>query len=341
MDKTVASAWCPRCLSPRVAPVAGKSGLPKFFMKILSGRISGPEEAGAAEGIPGWHCLDCGQSWGNTVPAQGAGAGERAEPAAGMRLMTVSFADLAFSAGFGERLTAEDLVAVLNRHFSLQAAAVLEQQGRLDGIYTTAIRAFWGLPFAGKEDHARLACRAALAQLQAIDRLQGDLVHLPPVWLYIGISTGRVVSGKLGPEGARSHRVLGDTVDLGQRLAAVNQYYGTSILVTEETIKLAGAAVVAREIDFLLVKGRKDPVRIFELLGRRGEVPEPRLRLCGQFEAALAAYRREEWDLGERTFQACLEISPGDTPSMLFLERIKHLRAKAPDEQWNGVGTTG
>jgi adenylate cyclase len=262
----------------------------------------------------------------------------------GRRVMTVSFADLVGFSGLGEHLTPSGLVNLLNRHFTLQAFAVQQEQGVIDKFIGDSVLAFWGPPFTGPEDHPLLACRAALAQLEAIETLQAELPELTGLRklramldLRIGISTGDVVVGNIGSASARSYTVIGDTVNLGQRLEAANRVYGTRILASEDTVAGAGAAIAAREIDFLLVKGKTEPARVFEVVGLAGQVPEARLALNERFAEALAAYQAQQWDRSETAWRGCLELFPGDGPSRLFLERVRHLRTQPPGEPWNGI----
>jgi adenylate cyclase len=262
----------------------------------------------------------------------------------GRRLMTVSFADLESFTSIGEQLTANGLVNLLNRHFTLQAEAIQQQKGIIDKFIGDAVLAFWGPPFTTPEEHPLLACRAALGQLEALKTLRADLPeltglrkNLPHLNLRIGISTGEVVVGNIGSESARSYTVIGDTVNLGQRLENANKIYGTHLLMSEATWEGAGTAIVAREIDFLVVKGKTEIARIFEILGLKGEVPEAKLSLSERFREALEAYRSQEWDRSETALQNCLELFPEDGPSQLFLERVRQLRAQPPGEPWNGV----
>jgi adenylate cyclase len=316
MTKSTGPQGCPGCQAPQVAPLASGSS----WRQALWGRIASREKSQV------WFCRHCGERWyGPPAPDEGPG-GEDANGT--MKLMTVSFANLADSGGLGE-CPVWDLVALLNGHFSLQVQAIRDQQGHFDKIMGMAVQAFWEAP-GGGEDHAALrACRAALAQLRAMETLRTIFPEGPRARLSIGISTGRVLAGYLGPEGARSYSVLGDNVKLSQRLEAGNRIYGTDILISEETCQRAGEAMVSREIDALMVKGRKDPVRIFELLGEKNQVPEAGVLLRDKFLLALEAYKRQEWDRAAGAFQACLDISPTDGPSRLYLER---LRDKPPPE---------
>ena len=262
----------------------------------------------------------------------------------GRRVMTVSFADMEGFTGIGESLTPQGLVNLLNRHFTLQAKAVQQCQGIIDKFIWDAVLAFWGPPFTTPEEHPLLACRAALEQMAALETLRIDLPqitglrkNLPRINLRIGISTGEVVVGNIGSESARSYTVIGDTVNLGQRLEAANKVYGTHILVSEPTREAAGSDMVFREIDFLVVKGKTETARIFEVLGQQGEIAESKLLLSELFSEALEAYRSQEWDRSEAALHGCLELSPEDGPSRLFLQRVRQLRTQPSDKQWDGV----
>ncbi len=262
----------------------------------------------------------------------------------GRRVMTVSFADLVGFTGISEHLTPSRMVNLLNRHFSLQAQAVQQNLGVIDKFIGDALMAFWGPPFSAEENHARLACQAALAQLQALAALRDELPeltglrkNLPPIDLRIGISTGEVIVGNIGAENARSYTVIGDTVNLGQRLEQANRIYGTEILLSEAASLAAGTDFVTREIDLLVPKGKMEPIRVFELLGLQGQVPETKLEIVRRFAPALVAYRSRQWDQAESLFHSCLEVFPQDGPSRLFLDRIRHLRTQPPEEHWQGI----
>jgi adenylate cyclase len=262
----------------------------------------------------------------------------------GRRVMTVSFCDIVSFTGIGEHLTATGLVNLLNRHFTLQAEAVQREKGVIDKFIGDAVLAFWGPPFTSPEEHPLLACRAALGQLQALQTLRAELPeltglrkNLPILDARLGISTGEVVVGNIGSESARSYTVIGDAVNLGQRLEGANRLYGTRILISEATWQAAGTAIISREIDYLLVKGKTEPARAFELLGLSGQVPETLLQLCQRFAEALEAYRSQKWDLARKAFQSCLELVPDDGPSRLFLERSQSLQTQPPSEPWDGI----
>src|SRR5215510_2569920 len=271
---------------------------------------------------------------------------ERGEEAvaSGRHEMTVLFADLVGFTGLSERLTPMLMVKLLNRHFGLQALAIQEHRGIVDKFVGDSIVAFWGPPFVKSEEHVILACRAAHAQLAAIDNLRLELPDItglrrdaPTVDLCIGICTGDVVVGNIGSENTRSYTVVGDTVNLAARLERANRVYGTKILINENTAQALGAEFETREIDTISVKGKTETTRIFELMSAAGKLSEESIRLRERYDPARRSYLAQDWDVAEAGFQDCQQIRPRDGPSRVLLERIQFLRRNHPGKDWNGV----
>ncbi len=262
----------------------------------------------------------------------------------GRRDMTVSFADLVGFTSLSERLTPLLMVTLLNRHFGLQAIAVQEHHGVVDKFVGDSVMAFWGPPFVKPEEHAVLACRAAQAQLGALDALRRELPDitglrrdLPAIDLCIGICTGEVVVGNIGSDNTRSYTVIGDTANLAARLERANRVYGTQILVAEATAQMTGSQFEMREIDAIFVKGKTETTRVLELMSAAGQLSEELARLRERYEQARRTYLAQEWDLAEAIFRECLQIRPNDGPSRVFVERIQVLRRNPPAKDWNGV----
>jgi len=262
----------------------------------------------------------------------------------GRRDMTVSFADLVGFTSLSERLTPLVMVTLLNRHFGLQALAVQEHHGVVDKFVGDSIVAFWGPPFVKSEEHAGLACRAAQAQLLALDTLRRELPDItglrrdaPAVDLCVGICTGEVVVGNIGSENTRSYTVVGDTVNLAARLERANRVYGTQILVGESTAHAIGSEFEIREIDTIAVKGKTETTRIFEVMSMAGQLSEESVRLRERYDQARRMYLGQDWDRAETAFRECLQIRPNDGPSWVLLERIQFLRRNPPGKDWNGV----
>ena len=269
---------------------------------------------------------------------------ELTEAKGSRREMTILFCDMTGFTALSEGMTPAALVNVLNRYITVMSEPVRRNNGIIDKYIGDGIMAFWGPPFTGTDDHSGPACLAALDQLAGLAGFRAELPEItglrrgfPEVDIRIGIATGDVVVGNIGSEQTRNYTVIGDTVNLASRLEAANKTYGTRALVSEGTNRFAADLVETREIDQVLVVGKTEPQRVFELLGRKGEVSGERLALRDAFGAALAAYRRKNWGEARAGFEGCLEIVPGDGPSTALLRRIAQFCTTAPGLDWDGV----
>jgi adenylate cyclase len=269
---------------------------------------------------------------------------ELIDPQGDRREMTILFCDMQGFTGFSEGMTPAGLVNVLNRYLAVVSEPVRRNDGIIDKYIGDAVMAYWGPPFTAAETHAMLACCAALDQLEAIAAFETELPELTGVRrqllkpaVRIGIGSGEVVVGNIGSAHTRSYTVIGDTVNLAFRLEGACKLYGTRVLLAEQTRRLAGDTIEARELDTVLVVGKTEPERIFELLGRAGEVAPDRLELRDAFETGLAAYRGQAWEEAAAGFRRCLAIRPDDPPSRLLLARIETFREHPPAPDWGGV----
>jgi adenylate cyclase len=260
------------------------------------------------------------------------------------RNLTVFFSDIEGFIGISEQLTAGAVVNLLNSYFGVIAAVIHKHRGVIDKYIGDAVMAFWTPPFSAGDDHASDACLAALAQQEAIIALRAQLPEItgmrrnpPKLMVRMGIATGEGVVGTIGSEAARSYTVIGDTANLASRLESINKLYGTSIILSEETYRLAQQAIEARELDMITVAGKTEPVRIYEAMGRAGELRPEQSKLRDQFACGLAAYRQQDWDAAQTYFESCLGTVVEDGPTHLFLERVALLRGTPPPPDWNGI----
>ena len=271
-----------------------------------------------------------------------AGNGQAAE----RRVVTVFFSDIKGFSTLSEQLTADVIVRLLNGYFTAVTTIIRERNGIVDKFIGDAVMAFWAPPFSPGDQHAADACLAALAQQAVLDGFRRELSQLtglrrnvPDFRVRMGVSTGEVVVGTIGSETTKSYTVIGDTVNLASRLESANKVYGTGIMVAEDTMRLARQAVEARELDLLVVAGKTEPIRVFEVLAPAGELSPEMAELRGLFEDGLAAYREAKWEIADRQFRECLRLKPDDAPSHTFVERIALLQAHPPSATWNGVWT--
>jgi adenylate cyclase len=260
------------------------------------------------------------------------------------RVMTVSFSDLVGFTAMCEQLTPDGVVRFLNQYFTLMSEPIREHRGIIDKFIGDAIMSYWGPPFTGEKEHAALACFSALDQISQMEqfrRLLPDLLGLrkglPTVNFRIGIASGDVTVGTIGSELSKGFTVIGDNVNLASRLEGANKEYGTTILINEDTWRLASDAIEARELDSIRVVGKTEPVRIYELLGRKGQLGRTAMELKERFEQGLRHYRNADWDEAENCFRDCLKLNPDDQPSRLFISRLEQLRADPSARQADGV----
>ncbi len=259
--------------------------------------------------------------------------GIEAKPGGTMRPLTILFADVAGFTGLSERL-GDKIVPLIGRYLDAASQAVDRERGTIDKFIGDAVMAFWGAPQANP-DHARDACRGALALKRAVaeTRLTDDKGE--PLTIRIGLNSGTVLVGNIGSERRLNYTVIGDAVNVASRLEGINKIYGTHILVGEETRRLAGDTIMVREIDRIAVFGRMQGVAIYELLGLNEGAPglPAWARL---YEEGLADYRARRWHEAIARFERLLNLRD-DEPSRLMIARCRELIASPPGEGWTAV----
>lgn len=260
------------------------------------------------------------------------------------QLMSIFFSDIEGFTRICEDLTPTGAVRLINQYFTLMSAPIRSRTGIIDKFIGDSIMAYWGPPFTLASEHALQACRAALEQQALVEKFQemlpevlGIRKNVPTIRVRMGIATGDVTVGSIGSEDARSYTVIGDNVNLASRLEGANKYYRTQILISEDTCKLAGDGIEAREIDAIRVVGKTDPVRVYELLGLKGGISAACAQLRSHYERGLGLYRARQWDDARAAFEDGLRVRPDDGASHLFIERIDVLRSQTLPEQWDGV----
>jgi adenylate cyclase len=259
------------------------------------------------------------------------------------RELTVMFSDIRGFTSMSEKLTPEGLTQFLNEYLTPMTEILIQREGTLDKYMGDAIMAFWGAPIEQK-DHAARAALAAIDMMEKLDQLKQKwrAEGKPDIDIGIGLNSGLMRVGFMGSERMRNYTLLGDNVNLGSRLEGTNKNYGTHIIVSETTFNAAKHVVYGRWLDAVRVKGKHQPVNIYELLGRLphpGAKPPPEMqKLIDVFEAGLKHYRAQQWSEAELAFNACNELRPGGDPtSVIYLERIAHFKEEPPPEKWDGV----
>tara|TARA_B100000614_G_scaffold258458_1_gene280637 strand:+ start:2491 stop:4881 length:2391 start_codon:yes stop_codon:yes gene_type:complete len=183
--------------------------------------------------------------------------------------LTVFFSDIRGFTTLSESMSPQELVNHLNVYLTAMTDTILEYRGTLDKYVGDEIMCFWGAPLP-QEDHAILACKSALRQMQKLDELNSQWPPEKQINIGIGINSGIMTVGNMGSQGRMNYTLMGDNVNLGARLEGTNKQYGTGIIISEFTYGLVKDRVIARELDNIRVKGKNKPVVIYELV----DVPE-------------------------------------------------------------------
>jgi adenylate cyclase len=260
--------------------------------------------------------------------------------------VTVMFSDIRGFTTISEKLDAQDLAIFLNQYLSDMTRIVFEEQGTLDKYIGDAVMAFWGAPFE-EEGHGRRACETALKMMERVREMQKvwESEGKPQLDIGIGLNTGVASVGNMGSALRYGYTALGDAVNLSSRLEGLNKDYGTHVIVNETTYEVAKSdGFVFRELDLIRVKGKLQPVTIYELIGRKDETsvygsPEELKQRLECFERGRDLYRKRRWEEAQRVLEQILTRWPDDGPSRAYWKRCQEYLFEEPPSGWDGVFT--
>jgi len=260
--------------------------------------------------------------------------------------ITVMFSDIRGFTTISEKLDAQDLALFLNQYLSDMTQLVFEHHGTLDKYIGDAVMAFWGAPFE-EPGHAGRACNTSLKMMARVREMQKqwEAEGKPHLDIGIGLNTGVASVGNMGSVLRYGYTALGDTVNLSSRLEGLNKDYGTHILVNETTYAAAKEDGFAfRELDLIRVKGKLQPVTIYELIGRSGEnsaygTPDDLRTRLEVFQKARGLYCKRQWEDAQKAFQSILDKWPDDGPSRTYWKRCQDYLFDEPPSGWDGVFT--
>jgi adenylate cyclase len=252
------------------------------------------------------------------------------------RELSVLFTDVRGFTTISEGLDPRELSKLMNEFLTPLTRVIYKYRGTIDKYMGDCIMAFWGAPIHDAQ-HARNAVMAGLEMHKALADLQPYFKQngWPPIHIGVGVNSGRMSVGNMGSEIRLAYTVMGDAVNLASRLEGITKLYGVGMIVGEMT-RSATADIVYRELDKVKVKGKDEPVAIFEPLGLAGDVSKARqddLKLWGQ---ALRLYRTRDWDMAELQLINLLRTEPSSVLYRLFLDRIAFYRTNPPEDGWDG-----
>jgi adenylate cyclase len=255
------------------------------------------------------------------------------------KVLTVLFSDLEGFTSHSERYTPGEMVDMLADYYNSVTEEVFSHQGTLKEYVGDELMAIFGAPLE-HADHAERACATALAMRERRLALAAEWGPLgrPMLHARTGINSGPMLVGNLGSKYRFAYGVLGDQVNLASRLEGLNKVYRTDILIGENTARTVEGRFLLREVDLVRVKGRKQAVRIYELLAKAGTAVAPELeKALTAYAQGLQAYRERSWNEAIVLFNEALAVRPSDGPSREMLARCEvYLRTPCPDD-WDGV----
>ncbi|MCB1141151.1 MAG: adenylate/guanylate cyclase domain-containing protein [Leptospiraceae bacterium] len=260
--------------------------------------------------------------------------------------ITAFFSDVAGFSNISEQLNSKDLAALLNEYLSAMTIILKENKGTLDKYIGDAVVGIFGAPIVRKEHFYE----AAIASLDMIDKLEDLKKYWTANNLYIkdaqemnvriGLNTGLAKVGFMGTDNLASYTMMGDTVNLAARLEAAGKDYGVSILISENTNNLIKERMFTREMDAVRVKGKNEPVKLYELISRRGQTDPKVLESSALYEEGFKLYLKREWKNAISRFEEAINAKgKKDKAATMLIDRCQFYLANPPDESWDGVFT--
>ena len=252
------------------------------------------------------------------------------------RDLSVLFSDIRGFTTIAEGLTPEDLVHLLNEYLTVMTDIVFKYDGMLDKYMGDAIMAIYGAPLE-LPDHPIKACRSALEMMEELKRLNQKWTGegKQPMDIGIGINTSPMMVGNMGSEQRFDFTVMGDSVNLGSRLESANKSYKTNIIISEFTFERVKDKFVCMELDSVRVKGKTQPVRIYNLVGK--DVPATQERIINEFNQGLALYKKRKWAKAIHVFENITAMDPNLFAAQVYIERCLDLKKNPPSADWDGV----
>jgi adenylate cyclase len=257
------------------------------------------------------------------------------------RELTVFFSDIADFTRISEQYHSkpEGLVMLLNEFLDEMTRIVLKYEGTLDKYEGDAIMAFWGAPLPQK-DHALRTCFAALEMQKRLEvlRVKWTKEGKPALAVRMGINTGIMIVGNMGGKDRFDYTVIGDSVNLASRLEGANKQYKSNIMISDFTYTHVREKVVVRELDLIQVKGKMEPVKVYELLGSaKMEMSDSKRQALELYQEGLKLYRARQWEESIAYMQQAYSLDETCYTAQIYTERAGLYKLTPPPDDWNGI----
>jgi adenylate cyclase len=253
------------------------------------------------------------------------------------RELTVLFSDIRGFTSLSEALAPKELAQIMNEYMTLMTRVIHRHRGTIDKYIGDAIMAFWGAPLSDTF-HANNALLAALEMQHELRGLRQRFAtkNWPQLKSGIGLNTGLMSVGNMGSEFRMAYTVLGDAVNLGSRLEGLCSVYGVEILVSEAT-RNSVSGVLFREIDRVRVKGKEQPVIIYQPLGQQDGITTEKHLELEQYQQALNLYKKQDWPKALQAFQSLHDRYADETLYKIYLDRLVYFSLHPPKQDWDGI----
>ena len=252
------------------------------------------------------------------------------------RVLAIMFTDIVSFTSTCEKMSATEVAEFINQHLSLVSSCVEHEGGTIDKFIGDAVMGVWGAP-APNPDHAAAAARAARGVMRAKE--EADTAGQPGYAVKIGLNSGRAVVGNVGAERRYNYTAVGETVNIASRLESVPGDYACRIVVGPDTAAAIRDPFVLNELDWVKVKGKDEPLAVYELVAeKQGAAPEV-LAYPEQYHAALDLYRAQRFAEAEEYWRVRLTHPTivGPSPPLVMAERAAEYRESPPPADWDGV----
>ncbi len=275
-------------------------------------------------------------------------AGGDAKMGGDRKEVSVLFSDIRSYTTITESLAAEDVVMMLNEYFETMVEAVFNYKGTLDKYIGDAIMAVFGSPLP-IPDHAWMAVQTAIdmrhrlkefniKRLEQLKPQNQKEIDMATIRIGIGINSDTVISGNIGSTRRMEFTAIGDGVNLGSRLEGASKQYGTDAIISEATYKLCGDRIWVRELDCIQVKGKNQPVGVYELIGLKSDPLDPiQAQIIEHYQSGRENYLARNFAAATKAFVDVLALDRHNKAASIHITRCNHFLTNPPEDEWDGV----
>ncbi|MGK0290214.1 MAG: class 3 adenylate cyclase [bacterium] len=257
--------------------------------------------------------------------------------------VSVLFSDIRSFSNIAEMMSPQEVLNFLNSYFKRMSFPIHQHHGFIDKFIGDAIMALFD--DSGTTEFVNAGQNSVLSAIDMQKELMNYNQHrhisgYPPITNGIGIHTGTVVIGTVGTEERMESTVLGDVVNLASRLEGLTKFYQNKIIISEDTYEQIkhNKEILVREIDYVSVKGKVNPVHIYEVFNADlEEIRKKKSRSLSCFQEGLALYHKQYWTDAMHFFHACLQIYPDEYLAKMYIQRCSQLKDNPPKDGWDGI----